>query len=135
MECSGASVVPLQQLSRFICSEILSLLYFKQKMIPPTRMRESISPIGMRIAETTDFQSLAKIVILIEISLLGSMLSVELFEEKHIILAIFSDIPDILTFYLFLTKSLYRKLVVVCSRASLCNNCHIFQLASSTGER
>ena len=26
----------------------------------------------------------------------------------------------------------YRKLVVVCSRASLCNNCHIFQLASST---
>jgi hypothetical protein len=85
MECSGAAVVPLQQLSRFICSEILSLLYFKQKMIPPTKMRDSISPIGMRIAQTTDFQSLAKIVILIEISLLGSMLSVELFEENQII--------------------------------------------------
>ncbi len=26
----------------------------------------------------------------------------------------------------------YCKLVVVCSRASLCNNCHIFWLASST---
>ncbi len=28
--------------------------------------------------------------------------------------------------------SLYRKLVVVCSRASLCNNCHIFQFTFST---